>query len=320
MKPFTIFIHVLGVVLLTACGGGGSDNASNDEADNNNSNSSATSLAAGYRLAKWQSGVTVNFIDDCTMTFTSTGVPSHGMTTYYLVPSNVVVATTPNGNLNLGVATVTPSTEISTYTLNICPEDLASVAQTGGGAIGWMISGAALFNAFEADNTTVANADNVSYTFVDNNGVTQTAQFIDDCGGHNTPVVAGNQYHYHGYSSCVSIAAGDTETGPSHLVGVANDGYPIYNDRDINGNLVDVSQLDACNGITSATPEFPNGVYHYVLPSGDARNTAQAAPRCLKGKVPAQLKIDVALKTGFCTTRPLSDPSILTKLNVNGSF
>ena len=29
-----------------------------------------------------------------------------------------------------------------------------------------------------------------------------------------------------------------------------------------------LSQLDACNGITSPTPEFPNGIYHDVLPIG----------------------------------------------------
>jgi hypothetical protein len=32
--------------------------------------------------------------------------------------------------------------------------------------------------------------------------------------------------------------------------------------RFINGKAIAVSQLDACNGITSPTPEFPTGVYH----------------------------------------------------------
>jgi hypothetical protein len=56
--------------------------------------------------------------------------------------------------------------------------------------------------------------------------------------------------------------------GPSHLIGFALDGFPIHGGRDLNGNTIPVSKLDACNGITSATPEFPTGIYQYVLPIG----------------------------------------------------
>jgi hypothetical protein len=73
--------------------------------------------------------------------------------------------------------------------------------------------------------------------------------------------------------------------GPSHIIGIALDGFPIYGGRDINGSLVDVSQLDACNGITSATPEFPSGAYHYVLPTGVM--TKFASINCYKGTVSA---------------------------------
>jgi hypothetical protein len=67
---------------------------------------------------------------------------------------------------------------------------------------------------------------------------------------------------------------------------VALDGYPIYGGRDINGNAVQVSQLDACNGITSATPEFPSGAYHYVLPIGVT--TKNASINCFTGTVTEQ--------------------------------
>jgi hypothetical protein len=33
----------------------------------------------------------------------------------------------------------------------------------------------------------------------------------------------------------------------------------------MNGSVVGVSKLDACNGIFSPVPGYPNGVYHYVL-------------------------------------------------------
>ncbi|HTX76334.1 MAG TPA: YHYH protein, partial [Terracidiphilus sp.] len=50
-----------------------------------------------------------------------------------------------------------------------------------------------------------------------------------------------------------------------------------------NGNIVPVSALDACNGITSPTPEFPSGAYHYVLPIGVT--TKYASINCYSGTV-----------------------------------
>lgn len=209
------------------------------------------------------------------------------------------VIKTVSGTISLGVTAPTASTRSSSYTLNICPSIQTSSTRTSGGAIGWMISGAAMFNAFEADNVTVAMADNVSYSFKDVNGVAQTASFLDACNGHQTPRPS-LQYHYHSWSPCLMQAAGDTASGPSHLIGVANDGFPIYSDRDANGKQVDVSALDECNGISSPTPEFPAGVYHYVLPSSTAVNTAQAAPRCLKGKVSTSLTVAIAQSAAIC--------------------
>jgi hypothetical protein len=79
----------------------------------------------------------------------------------------------------------------------------------------------------------------------------------------------------------------DGTTGPSHIIGIALDGYPIYGGYDINGNAVSVSSLDACNGITSPTPEFPSGAYHYVLPVGVT--TKQSSINCYTGTVSATL-------------------------------
>ena len=46
------------------------------------------------------------------------------------------------------------------------------------------------------------------------------------------------------------------------------------------------AQLDSCNGITSPTPEFPKGIYHYVLLSA-ADSTSSI--RCFTGTVDASL-------------------------------
>ena len=71
-------------------------------------------------------------------------------------------------------------------------------------------------------------------------------------------------YHYHGLSSCVTAKV-DAAGKASHVIGFALDGFPIYGDRDIKGKQLTAKNLDQCNGIYSATPEFPKGIYHYVL-------------------------------------------------------
>lgn len=266
------------------------------------STATGASLLAGYQQARWQPGVTVSFPDNCTMRYSSTGAPSHGQEAYYLVPNPAAptVAVTPTGRLALSVSTVPTSTRVTSYTINICSAVTSTTTSTRGGSTGWMISGSAMFNAYEGDMVTIANADNVTYAFTDANGRAQTAAFLDACSGHQTPANAGNTYHYHGYSSCLASAAGDGTSGPSHIVGVALDGFAIYGDRDLTGALVPVSSLDQCNGITSPTPEFPAGVYHYVLPSGAERNTARAAPPCYRGSVSASLQLAIAASGMWC--------------------
>lgn len=86
-------------------------------------------------------------------------------------------------------------------------------------------------------------------------------------------------WHYHGVPTCLTQQVDGN--GPSHIIGFALDGYPIYGGRDVNGNVISASQLDACNGITSATPEFPNGAYHYVLPIGVT--SSQSSLNCYTG-------------------------------------
>jgi hypothetical protein len=155
------------------------------------------------------------------------------------------------------------------------------------GAIGLMFSGTVLFNPDEATGT-IALSDNASYTFASTacGGTTCTAWFIDPCNQHTAGGTGGSTWHFHGVPSCWTSVV-DGTSGPSHIIGIALDGYPIYGGYDINGNAVSVSSLDACNGITSPTPEFPSGAYHYVLPVNTT--TAQSSINCYTGTVDATL-------------------------------
>jgi hypothetical protein len=255
--------------------------------------------AIAYQAAKYNNGtsgnMTVSFPSSCSMTITGTGVPYQHQV-YYLAPvmtGGTVVATTPSG-IQLGLAAYAGSglSSVKTVsgTFNICPTKASSTTATGGGPIGLMFSGTALFDPYEATST-VALADNASYTFASTacGGSTCTASFIDTCNQHTTGGQGGSSgstWHFHGVPTCWTSVV-DGTSGPSHIIGIALDGFPIYGGYDVNGNAVSVSSLDACNGITSATPEFPSGAYHYVLPVNTT--SARSSIGCYSGTVDATL-------------------------------
>ncbi|WP_417248525.1 YHYH protein [Celeribacter sp.] len=67
---------------------------------------------------------------------------------------------------------------------------------------------------------------------------------FDDCGGHiNTHV----GYHYHAVTDC--LEGGPVVEGHASQIGIAMDGYPIFNRTDAQGEVPD--DLDACNGHVS---------------------------------------------------------------------
>ena len=228
----------------------------------------------------------VTFPSSCSMTFNTTGVPPFH-NDYYLAPVSTayptVVAYTPVTGTAMSVSPYLPSQiQSQTVTVNICPEKASSTTSANLGVIGYMISGEALYNPYEGDATTPALSDNVSYTFTASDGSTQTASFIDACNSHPTPLSGGYTWHHHADPVCLTSQI-DGATGPSHIIGFALDGFPVYGGRDVNGNVISVSQLDSCNGITSATPEFPSGAYHYVLPIGVTGK--QSSLNCYTGTV-----------------------------------
>jgi hypothetical protein len=271
------------VVPTVAIGCGGS--AVSSSTTTNTGSTTTNPYAVAYKSVAWGSTVTVSFPSSCEITITTTGLPDYTPNAYYLAPasgSETVLAHTAATNTPLTLISyasmIKPSLEGATVTLNDCPTKASTTTATNLGAIGYLISGTAMFNPFEMNGATPAVADNGSYTFTDSNSVQQTAYFIDQCGSHSN----GTTWHAHGNPSCVTSQV-DTSTGPSHIIGIALDGFPIYGGRDINGNVITVSQLDACNGITSATPEFPSGAYHYVLPIGVT--TKYASMNCYSGTV-----------------------------------
>lgn len=107
---------------------------------------------------------------------------------------------------------------------------------------------------------------------------------IDPCGGHMDPF---GYYHLHfGAEEMNNVLAANNMTdvtctnftqNETALIGFAKDGFPIYSSKDQDGTLP--SDLDECQGHTSITANYPEGVYHYHVSSTSAPNL----PTCLKG-------------------------------------
>ena len=120
----------------------------------------------------------------------------------------------------------------------LSPQVTTSSSDTPLGVMGVSINGVALFNQYAAGRTPLSG---------------EIATF-DRYNGH--PQQNG-MYHYH--IEPVYLTA----QGSSRLVGVLLDGFPVYGTRDPSGTTP--SNLDNCNGHVGATPEYPQGIYHYHI-------------------------------------------------------
>jgi len=280
-------VSLSAAISLTCCAGGVASSSSSVTAN--------TEYIAAYKALSWGTGTTVSFPSECTMNISTTGVPPYH-NAYYLAPTSVQYPTTavysPGSNTAYAVIPYTPSAITSSSgSINICPAKASRTTATAGGTIGVILNGEVLFNGGDGAGVSALN-DQASYTFT-SGGTTYTAYFIDQCNSHPTPLSGGYAWHHHATPTCVTATV-DGATGASHIIGIALDGYPIYGGRDINGNVITTSQLDACNGITSATPEFPSGAYHYVLPLNVT--SYQSSIGCYTGTVSATTLAEAAKK------------------------
>lgn len=84
---------------------------------------------------------------------------------------------------------------------------------------------------------------------------------FDEWWGH--PAQNGD-YHYH----VEPLYLTTVKATKSSLLGFLLDGFPVYGPTE-NGATVTNASLDAYHGHTSATADYPNGIYHYHITSAD---------------------------------------------------
>lgn len=221
------------------------------------------STASAIENAAWADTVTIT-IDEAahTFQFQSNGIPSHGFADQYLIPNDV--ASQPFSDNSADQFTVVNAADYFTETdvdttITTQPVYTDETTQTSLGRIGVALSGAQLFNDYEnMERTIVAMDDNVIHDHV---------PFVDDCNGHT--LIDGSDYHYHGIPVCISDNL-DQAGQHSVMIGVLEDGFPVYANQGQGGAIVTDADLDDCSGHVDVTPEFPNGIYHYHLTADDA--------------------------------------------------
>jgi hypothetical protein len=191
-----------------------------------------------------------NTVSGATRTISTNDLPDHVTGTFPVGTADPAYKYDRNPN--------TISSQSLTYTLAANPA--YGAPQCMDGEVGIMLTGAALFNAFDAGGRD-AGAWEVQ----------------DTCSGH--PQGSG-EYHYHTLSSCIK----DVSVGT--IIGFALDGFPITGPKVGTDNYLATADLDECHGLTSQIILEGKKVtsYHYVMTqdfpysAGCFRSTASRSP------------------------------------------
>lgn len=276
LPPRTAALLAACVVLGAACGSGDADTATTDpsateagatadtdasaSASASESESAAGSTLAGVEAAQWSDNVTITVGAD-TFRFVSDGIPSHELPDEFLVPTlgsftppvtEAEVAIVPTS-----IAVVESPVDVE---IPLVPEWSDTPTDTSLGTIGVIISGAQLFNDYEDQNR--------EFVAIDDNFSIDGVFFADACNGHPLALQAdgtgSGDYHYHGVPYCITDDV-DADGAHSTILGFLLDGYPVYGPQDEAGTIITSADLDECSGHVGATPEFPDGIYHYHL-------------------------------------------------------
>ena len=129
------------------------------------------------------------------------------------------------------------------WTLPANPIAASSPSCTNGGPVGILSDGVLLFNALDGEGRDAG-----------------AHEILDSYQGHPD---MGGVYHHHVVPTYLLGTSSDKST--STLIGYAADGYGIYVERDVDGNLLTNANLDVCHGRTSEV--MWNGkltdIYHY---------------------------------------------------------
>ena len=294
----TILSVLITVGWMTGCGG--SDIAIDIDIDSDSS--STAGVACGISGSEFNSSASVSLVAtynwDCSSgmrVLSANGVPNHPVGTF---PGP--------GNPNRIAAVPTAATYVLSPTKATSP---TTVITSGYGINGVKMEPATAGTCGDTGGTSCNLAGGGGAWNIEALGQSVFNFGVDSNNAHVQPNGA---YHYHGMPEGLISKLGGNASSTT-LVGWAPDGFPIYA-RDGNARssyrlksapnanrpatnaypmgsfsqdyeyVAGLGDLDECNGRSGVTPEFPAGIYHYVITS-----TYPYISRCVKG-TPASIR------------------------------
>lgn len=231
--------------LVAACSKSSSTSSSYNASSPSTSNptTSSTVVPDIYKKVYGASSITS---DGTFVTIKSNGLPDH-KSSYYATTNALYdnFSGTTFGGYNFAKNPNSISEKVYVFKIPIDPKMASTHLPTPLGAIGVSLNGVPFFNQYAGPNQPLAG-EMVSF---------------DRYWGHPAPT---GQYHYHVeplYLTTVKVTK-------SSLLGFLLDGFAVYGPEE-NGLVIDNSKLDSYHGHTSATTDYPNGIYHYHITSND---------------------------------------------------
>lgn len=231
-------ILMIGVLPLLHCGSSSSSAAPSTAAGSTTTTTTTTpttntttTLPAMY--SKFGNGTQVS-LSGTTVVITTRDLPDH-KSPYWGTGNALYEA--PQSGMSVNPNLI--SSQNITFRIPASPTK-ATASSTPLGPMGVATNGVVLFNQYAAGMQPLG----------------PEIQSFDRYNGHPT---GSNQYHYHVEPLWL------TASSKAVLIGVLLDGFPVYGPQDSNGATP--TDLDSCNGHTTATPDFPSGIYHYHVTS-----------------------------------------------------
>ncbi len=186
---------------------------------------------------KFNSTVTISS-DGSTITLKCDGVPDHKSCYFQNTDSRYQAYNGTNTAFSKNPNYI--STKSYTFKIPASPAVNAAHEATPLGPIGVAINGVPIYNQYAGPNQPLTSEINS----------------FDQYNGHPD-----QSYSYHYHVEPLYITLNNTK---SALIGFLLDGFPVYGPLE-NGKTLVSADLDTYHGHTSATTDYPNGIYHYHI-------------------------------------------------------
>jgi hypothetical protein len=222
-------------ILIIACG---SDSVTNIDEDTGDDVSGGDVPAV---FSAFADGIEI-LRDGSEIVIRTDGVPDHSSPYFNATDAQYAPYDGDNSNFQLNPNRIAEQSWV--FRIPAEPSEAANKSATPLGAIGVATNGVAIFNQYAGPNQPL----------------TFEIDSFDQFNGH--PQQTG-VYHYHIEPLHLTI-----ESGKDVLVGFLLDGFPVYGPEE-GGAVITNADLDEYHGHTSATPDYPDGIYHYHVTAQD---------------------------------------------------